>query len=86
MCHRARLEKLFKLNANDRPAQKGQEVSIIRYEHGWIDGNWSGTVMNAYKQGECWSYSVRIEEMDEETLSGPEQFYVDIAHTRDLSF
>lgn len=79
-----RLKKAIRFVKNDSPAEKGQRVSVIRYEHGWINGNWSGTVQEIYGKLGCrYSYTVAVDEKDGDTC---EPFEVYISHSRDISY
>lgn len=69
---------------DDFPPQKDQEVSIKRYEHGWLDGAWSGKIKEVHGiSNSKKSYTVTITEQYGEPCD-PFELYVN--HTRDLYY
>lgn len=78
------LMKKIRYIADDRPAVEGQQVSIIRYEHGWLDGAWIGKVKTAKQAGAKWYYHVTILEAYGEIVAEP--YEITIHHSRDMIY
>lgn len=82
--HLTKLQNAIRFVRDDYPPEKGQDVSIKRYEHGWLDGAWSGKIKEVHgKPGSKRSYTVTI---DEEYGKSCDPFDVHIDHTRDLYY
>jgi hypothetical protein len=62
--------------ANDEPFDIGDEVGIIRTEHGWHDGTLEGKIISKNKSSTgVWSYQALLKDSVDHI--------VDIRHTRD---
>ena len=82
--HANKLKNAIRYVRDDFPPDKGQEVSIKRYEHGWLDGAWSGKIKEVHGQpGSKRSYTVTV---DEEYGNACQHFDIHIDHTRDLYY
>lgn len=67
--------------ANCFPFKKNDVVNVIRYEHGWMDGNMVAVILHAEKNmNGVWSYQAQVIDDDGNPYEG---YIIEIAHTRD---
>lgn len=77
--HAKKLKDKVRPNSNDMPASKGDIVSVIRYEHGYLDGRWQAKVKEVHgKIGEKISYTVTVFEEEGQAIE-PFDIYIDKA-------
>ncbi len=65
--------------ANDFPFNVNDEVYVIRYEHGWMDGNMKAKIVEKFSRNGIWSYMAKVfhdGQYDDE-------YVIQIDHTRD---
>lgn len=82
--HNTALMNKIRYVADDRPAEEGQEVFIIKYEHGWCDGYLFDKVKTAKQSGGKWYYYVNILEAYGERLA--RHYEITIHHSRYMSY
>lgn len=65
--------------ANDFPFNVGDEILVIRYEHGWTNCDMKAKIVEKWKDGGIWTYKAQVfsdKKYDEE-------YIIQINHTRD---
>lgn len=81
LVHSERVLKQIRPTANDMPFEEGDNVAVIRYEHGWLDGEYEGVIKNAKIHNGIWNYTVKVTNAGGENT---DNFEIEVNHTRDL--
>lgn len=69
--------------ANDKPFNIRDKVSVIRYEHGWMDGRMEAIIRERYQNSTgVWRYVAQVVSIENEEYNDP-NYTIEIRHTRD---
>lgn len=80
--HSKRLAKKCVAYANDYPFNVGDDVYVIRYEHGWMNGDMKAKVIErTQNSGGVWIYVAMV--YDEDGKNFVKDYKITIEHTRD---
>ncbi len=63
--HAQKLQRMIHLHANDFPFDIGDEVYVIRTEHGWYDGSLKAVITERFQnKNGIWSYMAKEKDHD----------------------
>lgn len=80
--HSKRLARKCVAYANDYPFNVGDDVYVIRYEHGWMNGDMKAKVIERTQNSSgVWNYLAMV--YDEDGKSFVKDYKITINHTRD---